>query len=75
VGEGDHLSAAIIPSVHHEDPTPRNLQERTGRHVCIRCLREVPADEYFRNDYLCDQCAESDEYPLASTPDEKKKDE
>ncbi len=51
-----------------DEPTPRELPERTGKHFCVRCLSEVPADEYFRNDYLCDVCANSDEYPLQSTP-------
>jgi hypothetical protein len=50
-----------------DEPTPRALPERTGRHVCIRCLSEVETEEYFANDHVCDQCAESDEYPLAST--------
>jgi hypothetical protein len=47
----------------HEDPPPRNLPERTGKHYCITCLAEVPSDEYFRNDCICDVCAarESDE--------------
>jgi len=52
-------------------PTPRKLAERTGRHLCVRCLREVPAEEYFRNDQICDACAETDEYPLKSTPEAK----
>ena len=53
-----------------DEPPPRALPERTGRHLCIRCLAEVAADVYLRNDHLCDACAESDEYPLASTPEE-----
>ena len=57
-----------------DEPPPRALPERTGRHFCIRCLTEVGAEEYLRNDHLCARCAESDEYPLASTPDEKKGD-
>jgi hypothetical protein len=44
-----------------DEPTPRNLSERTGKHYCIQCLREVPADEYLRNDMLCDECALRDE--------------
>ena len=32
-----------------------------------------PAEEYQRNDHICDACAEDDEYPLASTPEAKKK--
>ena len=30
-----------------DDVTPRNLVERTGRHFCVRCRVEVPADVYF----------------------------
>ena len=56
-----------------DDRTPRNLNERTGRHLCTRCLAEVPADVYLRNDMICDACAEKDEYPLKSTPGEKTK--
>ncbi len=51
---------------------PRNLPERTGRHYCVKCLAEVPVDEYFRNDCLCDACAQQEDYPLQSTPQEKK---
>ena len=57
----------------HEEPLPRELQERTGKHVCIRCLAEVSTEEYQRNDHICDACAEKDEYPLQSTPEETKK--
>ena len=52
----------------HDDPPPRELSERTGKHLCVKCLAPVAAEEYFRNDMICDACAESDEYPLASTP-------
>jgi hypothetical protein len=31
----------------------------------------VPADDYFRNDHVCNACAAVDEYPLQSTPGEK----
>lgn len=57
----------------HDDPPPRALNERTGRHLCVKCLRQIAAEEYFRNDHICDECASKDEYPLASTPHEKKK--
>lgn len=53
------------------DGTPRALQERTGKHLCVRCLAPVGAQEYLRNDHICDACAAKDEYPLASTPEEK----
>lgn len=52
-----------------DERTPRKLAERTGRHYCVKCLAEVPADIYLRNDHICERCAESDEYPLKSTPD------
>jgi hypothetical protein len=52
-----------------DDATPRGLQERTAKHYCVLCLAQIPAEEYFRNDFLCDRCAAKDEYPLASTPD------
>jgi hypothetical protein len=52
----------------HEDPLPRALPERTGKHVCTRCLAAVPAKEYFRNDHICDACAAGEEYPPVSAP-------
>lgn len=58
--------------MQHDD-TPRQLRERTGRHLCVKCLAEVAAEEYFRNDHICDACASAPEYPLKSTPGEKKK--
>jgi hypothetical protein len=39
----------------------------------VKCLAPVAADEYFRNDHLCDACAGEDEYPLKSTPEPKTK--
>ena len=55
------------------DDHPRHvLAERTGRHVCVRCLSEVEVDEYLRNDHLCDECAAEGDYPLASTPEPRK---
>ncbi|HVR38765.1 MAG TPA: hypothetical protein VMU84_06690 [Thermoanaerobaculia bacterium] len=55
--------------MNHHDDTPRKLNERTGKHYCVRCLAETSADEYLRNDHICDDCASKDEYPLKSTPD------
>ena len=56
------------------DDFPRPIpSERTGKHVCVRCLSEVEAEEYFRNDHLCDKCAAEGDYPLASTPEPRKK--
>ncbi|HVG25148.1 MAG TPA: hypothetical protein VND45_13410 [Thermoanaerobaculia bacterium] len=57
----------------HDAPPPRDLPERTGKHSCVKCLAPVAADEYFRNDHLCDACAGEDEYPLKSTPEPKTK--
>jgi hypothetical protein len=57
----------------NDEPPTRPRIERTGKHYCVKCLAPVPADEYFRNDHICDACATQDEYPLASTPDEKPK--
>lgn len=48
-----------------EDDEPlRNLRERTGKHLCIRCLAETPAEEWFANDHVCDACAEKFEKKL-----------
>ena len=52
----------------HEDPLPRAVPERTGKHVCTRCLAAIGAEEYFRNDHICDACAAGEEYPAPSTP-------
>ena len=57
----------------HDDPPPRALPERTGRHFCGRCLAAIPAEDFLRNDHICDACAAQQEYPLASTPEPKKK--
>ncbi|MEO8380139.1 MAG: hypothetical protein ABI779_10790 [Acidobacteriota bacterium] len=52
-----------------QDDPVRELPERTGKHYCVKCLAQVKAEEYLRNDHICDACAASDDYPLASTPD------
>ena len=52
-----------------DEPPPRHLKERTGKHYCVTCMAEVPAEEYLRNDHVCDACAEQEEYPLQSTPE------
>jgi hypothetical protein len=41
----------------HDEPLPRKLNERTGKHYCIICLSETPAEAYFANDHICDACA------------------
>jgi hypothetical protein len=51
------------------------LPERTGKHYCVKCLAPVRTEEYLRNDHICDACAASDDYPLASTPDARPNDE
>lgn len=45
----------------HDEPPRRKLNERTGKHYCIQCLEEVPADDYFRNDHVCDACGQKKE--------------
>jgi len=44
----------------HDEPPPRKLNERTGKHYCITCLAETPEEEYFANDHVCDRCAEKE---------------
>ena len=59
----------------HDEPPPRKLKERTGKHFCVHCLVETEAEEFFRNDHICDKCAEkeneerapSDESPSSTT--------
>ena len=67
------LYACLIMRAMNDDPPPRELPERTGKHCCVKCLASVPAEEYYRNDQICDECAASDEYPLASTPEPKER--
>ena len=56
-----------------QDEIPRNLRDRTGRHFCTLCLREIAVAEYLGNDFLCSTCAtESEQFPLASTPEATK---
>lgn len=57
----------------NDQAPPRGLMERSGKHYCVRCLAEVPAEAYLRNDHICDDCAEHDEYPFASTPEPNEK--
>lgn len=50
--------------MNDERPPQRPLpKERTGKHYCIECLREVPAEDYFRNDHVCNECGEKKEQP------------
>jgi hypothetical protein len=55
----------------HDDEVPRLLRERTGKHYCIRCLKETPAEEWFDNDHVCDDCAEKFEDELKVKSDER----
>jgi len=55
-----------------EAPPPRRLNERTEKHYtekhyCVKCLEEVPRDQYFENDFFCDQCASAQEPPQTMT--------
>ena len=52
-----------------DDATPRQLKERTEKHFCVKCLLEIPLDEFLRNDFFCDKCAQIEEFPLQSTPE------
>lgn len=53
-----------------QDEIAKLLRERTGRHICIGCLKDIAADEFFRNDHMCDTCSSGDRsYPLASSPE------
>jgi len=36
-------------------------------------MQEVETEEYLRNDHLCDKCGLDGDYPLASTPEPKRK--
>jgi hypothetical protein len=65
-------SKSVLQLCPMDDAPPRQLKERTEKHRCIKCLSEVPRDEYLRNDFLCDKCAEEELYPLQSTPDARK---
>ena len=44
----------LQPREVNDDRPRRQLKERTGKHYCIECLKEVPAEEYFGNDHVCD---------------------
>jgi hypothetical protein len=66
---GSGASDVLKATVMIDDEIPRALNELSGRHRCIGCLADVPAAEYFANDFMCDECAgRSASFPLASTP-------
>jgi hypothetical protein len=50
----------------------RRASSRSERaSTTVKCLAQIPMEEYLRNDHICDECSQSDEYPLASTPHAK----
>jgi hypothetical protein len=56
-----------------EEGPPRLLPERTGRHFCINCLKQISATEYLEGDFVCRDCSlKMENYPLASTPETSK---
>ena len=55
-----------------DEPPPRHLKERTGKHYCVKCMAEVAAEEYLRNDHVCESCAAEESYPLQTTPEPQK---
>jgi len=55
----------------YDEPPPRKLKEQTGKHYCVCCLSETPAEEYFRNDHLCDKCASEQNDERGTTNDER----
>jgi hypothetical protein len=55
----------------HDEPTPRDLGERTGKHYCVKCLALTPVDEFLRNDHMCDPCAEEEERERGTMSDER----
>ena len=44
-----------------DEAPPRRLKEQTEKHYCVKCLKEVPREEYLGNDFLCDECVEAKE--------------
>jgi hypothetical protein len=52
-------------------PAVKRPGERTGRHFCASCFKELSAEEYLSGDFYCLECAEKADrgvFPLASTP-------
>ena len=60
------------PSYHArvDERTPRLLPERTGRHICTLCMREVDGRVYLANDHVCEDCARREEERLMREEDE-----
>ncbi|MCA1734148.1 MAG: hypothetical protein LC732_11165 [Acidobacteria bacterium] len=69
---GNTLSRVCVKTAAmNGEEIPRAMPERTGRHYCVSCLAETPAEVYFRNDHICEACNDShEEFPLASTPED-----
>ena len=55
----------------HDEPTPRKLEERTGKHFCVHCLAETEAEEFFRNDHICDHCGSEENDERGTMNDER----
>jgi len=54
----------FFPMAAEVQPIPiRQMEERTGKHRCVLCGREVETEEYFRNDTCCDGCASAEDLP------------
>lgn len=67
-GRPRHVSCRGVETMN-EESVPRLRPGRTGKHVCVQCLSETPAEDYFEYDFHCRKCAaRTGEYPLASTP-------
>ena len=53
----------------NDEGPPRQLPERTGRHRCVSCLKEISPEEYLQGDFVCRECTSKlEDFPLASTP-------
>lgn len=53
----------------NDEGQPRQLPERTGRHLCVACLKEISLEEYLEGDFVCRECSSKmEKFPLASTP-------
>ena len=46
----------------------KRKRERTGRHLCANCLKEIPSEEYFGGDFYCAECAKKAEEVLDAAP-------
>jgi len=44
----------------------RKLSKDEPKSKCCKCLKWIPIDEYFDNDFYCNECAARKDFPLAS---------